>query len=164
MTEPASKFLFDECALGKPAVDSLAALLSFAEPESRAEITHKLTFHGHGPGIWDEQWVPEAGAEGWVIISADRGKKGGTKKGQKLPRVCEAHCVTHVLLSGGMMRQKQFDKLLAILSVWYDLLRAAKGQRGVCYMLEPKGRGVGTLRTKRIPDAQSPPPPPGLLF
>jgi hypothetical protein len=108
--------------------------------------------------------VPEAGAEGWVVVSADRGKKGGKKKGEKLPRLCAVHHVTHILLSGGMMQQKQFDKMLAVLSVWYDLLRAAKGERGACYMLEPQTQGRGILRLKHVAEGQTPPPLPGRLF
>ena len=154
MSHEQPKFLFDECALGAPAVDALKKLLEFAEPESSALLQHKLTFHGHGPGVWDEVWIPEAAKEGWIVVSSDRGKRGGKKKGEKLPRVCIAHGVTHILLSGKMMKRKQFDKVLSILSVWYDLLDTADAAPGNRFMLEISSRGRAVL-TKRFPGRQS---------
>jgi hypothetical protein len=40
--------------------------------------------------------------EGWTVISADKGKKGGFRKGQKLHLMLEEFHVTHILLSIGM--------------------------------------------------------------
>jgi len=134
-------------------MDALVGVVRFAEPEFSAVLEHKLNFHGHGPGIWDEQWIPQAAPEDWIIISTDRGKKGGKKKGEKLPRLCVTFGITHVLIGGGLMKQKQFDKVLAILSVWYALLETANAIRGTCYILEPSpsGRGRGVLRQKATP-------------
>jgi hypothetical protein len=161
VSNPVPKFLFDECALGTPAFDALANLLRFAEPESNAVLEHKLRFHDEGPGVWDEIWIPRAGQEGWIVISADRGKKGGKRKGEKLPRVCVAHRVTHVLMSSGVKSQKQFDQLLIILSVWYHLLETAAASPGTCFSLEPLERGRGILRVKNaaVPVPESSPEP-----
>jgi hypothetical protein len=136
-------------------MDALAALVRFAEAESRAVVEHKLRFHGDPPGIWDEVWIPKAGKEGWIIISADRGKKGGTKKGDKLPRVCRANNVTHVLMSPAVKQQKQFDQVLVLLSVWYRLLETIAAPPGTCFSLEPLERGRGILKEK-VPPTPSP--------
>ncbi|NQT37489.1 MAG: hypothetical protein HQ581_08375 [Planctomycetes bacterium] len=165
MTNEQPKYLFDECALSACAVATLAQLLEFASPDSSATVQHKLKFHDHGEGIWDEVWIPEAAKEGWIVISADRGKKGGRKKGEKLPRVCRDFQVTHVLMSGGMMKRKQFDKILSILSVWYPLLDTAKEPGGTQFMMEPAALlGRAILRRKEPTIDPGEPPPPGYLF
>jgi len=148
VTNDQPKYLFDECALSARS----------------AIVEHKLRFHDHGEGIWDEVWIPEAAEEGWIVISADRGRKGGRKKGEKLPRVCRNYGVTHVLMSGGMMKRRQFDKVLSILSVWYDLLDTAAAPPGTQFMLEPSSRGRAILRRKEPQANPGDPPPPGFLF
>jgi len=164
VTNEQPKFLFDECTLSARAVGVLAQLLEFAIPASSATVQHKLNFHDDGEGIWDEVWIPEAAKEGWIIISADRGKKGGCKKGEKLPRVCRDVQVTHVLMSGGIMKRKQFDKVLSILSVWYELLGTAEAPGGTRFMLEPASPGRATLRHREPTIDPEDPPPPGCLF
>jgi hypothetical protein len=63
-----------------------------------------------------------------------------------------------------MMARKQFDKMLSLLSVWHDLIEAAKATPGTRYMLEPTTTGRGMLREKPFPDDEPPPVPPGYLF
>jgi hypothetical protein len=45
-------------------------------------------------GRWDEKWIPRIAKQGWIVVTSDRGKKGGKKKGAKLPLVCKMNNVT----------------------------------------------------------------------
>lgn len=132
------------------------------QSEERPELRHILEFQQQG--VWDEQWIPRVASEGWILITADRGKKG-SKKGEKLPRLCVRHRITHVVLSAGIHRRKSFEKVLAILSVWYELLQLRDVPPGSRYQLEPTGRGQAKLVHKPLPTGgPSPLPPKGHLF
>ena len=85
-----------------------------------------------GGGIDDQEWVPKLRAEGWVVISADRGKQCG---GAKLPQVCAAHEVTHVLLSSALHQMQQFEKMRAILSCWPQLCQLHQEPNGTRFRL-----------------------------
>lgn len=155
------KLLFDEC-VGKPHVDGIARLAQMDLSDERPEVRHILEFQQQG--VWDEQWIPRVASEGWILITADRGKKG-PKKGEKLPRLCVRHRITHVVLSTGMHRRKSFEKMLAILSVWYVLLKLRDAPPGSRYQLEPTFRGQAKLVHKQLPpDSPLPVPPKGRLF
>ncbi len=109
-------------------MDTLLRLLEFGEDE--VELKHIRDFQLNG--IPDEQWIPEVAAkEGWVVITADRGKKGGAT--EKLPRICAQHGVTHVILSSAVHHQKTMSKIISIMSVWADLIElttsSARGSR-----------------------------------
>ncbi len=84
MSEP-DKFLFDECSIGKPALKALKAVLQFeGTPPNIEHLLDKFPM-----STFDIAWVPQIAEEGWIVISADRGK--GKKRGGKLPLVCQAN-------------------------------------------------------------------------
>ena len=160
MTQEKPKFIFDEC-IGKPIVDEIARLQNMAEAEDQATVKHILDMQPHG--IWDEIWAPKIVPEGWIIISGDRGKKG-RKKGEKLPIICLQYSISHVLLGPSAHNQRNFSKLLTILSVWFDLVKVVPGApKGSRFAIESATRGHGRLVPKPTPKTGTPPPP-GMLF
>ena len=88
------RLMFDEC-VGKPAMEEIQRTISLSLDE--AEFKHVLDFQRQG--VLDEDWIPRIAREGdWVVITADRGRRGSAKKGEKLPVVCKQQGVTHVVL------------------------------------------------------------------
>ncbi len=65
------KLLLDEC-LGRPIVQDINQMLSWDNPKP---IIHHLTNY-FVPGELDPVWIPQVAAEGWIVLTADRGKKG----------------------------------------------------------------------------------------
>jgi len=126
------KLLFDEC-IGKPLVDKLREMLKDTISEELV-IGHLLEYYEQG--IWDEEWVPLAAQDGWVIVTADRGRKRGGK-GDQLRLVCERHQITHIALSRRVNTRKSIDKIMTILSVWHEVLSAMDSPPGSHWSLEP---------------------------
>ena len=61
----------------------------------------------YGEGVWDEVWVPKIAKEGWIVISADRGKKGGfagRDGGMAEIPVCSDQMATESVNAGGQQR------------------------------------------------------------
>ena len=126
MSSPA-KLLFDE-NFGGPIVDALKRLVHFQrEPPEVRGIREFVS-----SGTHDEEWVQKLANEGWIVVSADRGKQCG---GAKLPQVCAEHGVTHVLLSNSVHELPQFEKMRAILSVWDQLCQLVTADKGTRYRL-----------------------------
>lgn len=122
------KLLFDE-NFGQPLVHALANLLAFYE--SPLQVEHLIHYVGRH-GERDDVWIPLLAKEGWIVITADLGRCGGLK----LPRICAAEKVTHVLLSGSLHQRKQFEKARAILVVWPELIDAATEPKGTRFKLQ----------------------------
>ncbi|MBI1902062.1 MAG: hypothetical protein HYS13_13245 [Planctomycetia bacterium] len=167
MTPSTTKILFDE-NIPRLLVSELARLMTFALEDERADVRHLLDFTNQ-QGVWDEVWIPRAAQEEWMVIAADRGKKG-TKKGDKLPRLCAAYGMTLVLLSRRVHVRPRFQKLLTILSVWHELIEIGKMRGPLRFNLEPlsmaiESRGRGRLVRRDTPPSAVPSPtPPGHLF
>lgn len=153
-----ARLLFDEC-LGRPAVDGLSRLVAMGGGE-KPTVSHLFEFAP--PGTRDEVWLPKLAVEGWTVITADRGSTANKMRGEKLPRLCARHGVTHVLLSSSVHMRTSFEKLLTVMSVWYELLEIAAdpARRGERYALEPVAslqRGRGRLSRRAIPPSHLPP-------
>jgi len=146
VTNP-TRFLFDEC-LSKPVVenDIVNSLRLFG---SEVEIAHLLTKFGNG-GIGDAVWIPKIAQEGgWVIFTCDQGKK--SKKSEKLPEICRAYGVTHVMLSQKIHKRTMYYKALAIQSHWATFLKIADEQPGAGYQIHMKGENG--FKVVRVSDA-----------
>jgi hypothetical protein len=145
------RLLFDDC-LSKHAVAALAQLANFSR--GQVEIRHLVDFAMGGED--DEHWIPSIPAEGWMIVTADRGKKN---KGGKLPIICQRCRITYVLLSAALHTKNTFDRMRAVLAVWPDLLAASADERGCGYLIRIKnqGRGVQLDSIYRPPDASERP-------
>ena len=122
-----ARILFDE-NLGKPLVAAIAGLVRFSRDE--CDICHLIDFVGR-EGEKDEAWIPRLKADGWLVITADRGKSGGSK----LPQICRKERVTHVLISGKLHNRPQFEKARAILVTWPDILNASSGTQGARFRI-----------------------------
>jgi hypothetical protein len=123
------KLLLDEC-VGRPIVADISRMLSWDVP---APTIHHLTNY-FVPGELDPVWIPKVAAEGWIILTADRGKRGK----DKLPRICVAYKVTHILMGPSIMKLKQSQKANAIISAWEkikDCADAPKGSRFIMSMV-----------------------------
>src|SRR5262245_57359260 len=107
-------------------MEQLAGLLAVA-PEKTC-LRHVLEFQSQG--VFDEVWVPQIAAEGWIIITADRGKRGRQGKGEKLPLLCRRFAITHVMLSAAIHRKNGFEKTRAILAAWPDIAKLPGEPRG----------------------------------
>ncbi len=142
------KFLFDECSLGRPTAKALEQLLGFSPDE--AEIAHVIDKYGEG--ATDEEWIPQAASEGWIIVTADAGKH--KSKGEKLPIVCEKFAVTHIVFSRAVNRFSSFGRQRAIIDNWEGLVKTAEappGSRFSIRLANPK-TGRTTLVLVKQPD------------
>lgn len=110
----------------------MEGLCSFWREQAR--LVHLLDYCAQ-EGAKDETWVPKLAAEDWIVTSSDKGKRGGSK----LPRICWAHRVTHVLFKGRMVHQQQFEKARAIIVVWNDLVAASARPRGSRFRIRLRG-------------------------
>lgn len=152
--------IFDEC-IGKPYVEKLRAVAAGIAAYD-ATIEHIIDFQLGGQ--WDEHWIPCIADRDAIVISQDRSNKV-TSKGQPLSRVCLMYGVTHVLLSARAGELKMPDKMLAILSVWKDIIDLFDKPRGQRFHLQlrPDIQNQGRLIDKTPLDAPIIPPK-GQLF
>ena len=143
------KLLLDEC-LGRPLVADINKMLSWDRPPP---TIHHLTNY-FVPGETDPVWIPKVAAEGWIILTGDRGKKGK----DKLPSICLAYKVTHILMGTSVMKLKQYQKANAIISVWEKIKECGSAPKGSRFIMSCiNGRVV--LKQIILPTTASPPPP-----
>ena len=123
------RFLFDEC-VSLPSFDQLCEHLKGSTPA--VELAHVIQWDLAGKR--DEEWVPAIADQGWIVISADRGR-GGLGRGQKLPHLCLVNRVTLIALSKAIHHQKSAEKLQSILAAWPQILKASHAARGTRFTL-----------------------------
>ena len=151
MNDRPAKLLFDEC-LGKPAISKLAEIVAMGGGV-KPQVSH--LFEYAPPGTRDEVWVPGLASDGWTVITADGGHRPNKNRGAKLPLLCHQYSVTHVVLSSFVHNRTTFEKIVTIMSVWYQIVDIASDSSlaGKRYVLEPANlpeRGQGKLR-EQIP-------------
>lgn len=151
------RLMFDEC-VGKPVVDALPGLLQFSDHEF--ELSHVL--EKQQQGVWDETWIPQLATEGWIVITGDRGRRGGKKKGEKFPIVCQQNGITHVMLGPSLHSQSNFTKAQAIVQVWNHIAQLPDAPPGSAYLLSMNDSGRAQLsarvpRKKKIENSDAPP-------
>jgi hypothetical protein len=134
---PEVRFFFDEC-LSRPVVEG-DLVRSLALYGSTVEVAHLLTKFGSS-GVKDIEWIPALAREtGWIVITADQGRN--SKKSEKLPLICRAFGVTHVMLSRALHRRNMFHKALAISTLWEKLHQLGDKPRGAGYRINMAGEG-----------------------
>ncbi|HEX4607852.1 MAG TPA: hypothetical protein VH092_06585, partial [Urbifossiella sp.] len=107
------RYLFDEC-IGWPVAEEISRLSG-----SKATFAHIVQYFG-AEGTPDRVWVPQLAAEkSWVVITSDGGKQ--SRKGDKLPAICLAHDLTHVVLAPSLHALGTKDKVAALLSLWSEI-------------------------------------------
>jgi hypothetical protein len=120
------KLLFDE-NFGLPLVQALKGLLAFSRELTEAQHIIEM----HRSGAKDSEWVPQVATGGWIVLTADRGRSSGAK----LPQLCRAAGITHVLISGKLHNSPQFEKARAVLVVWPQLVTIASEPPGGSFSL-----------------------------
>lgn len=112
----------------------LLELLRATGQEEWLEFRHILDFQKQR--VPDEIWIPNVARDRWIIITADRGKRGTARqKGGHLPTLCREHEITHVILGPSVHRKQQFDKIRAVFDVWDDLLQTAQADPGSRFVI-----------------------------
>ena len=122
------KILLDECVT----LPALKALLVTTDLSSApATIEHLLD--KFPAGTLDDDWIPVVAEESPILITADGGSR--PSKGGKLPALCEAFGVTHVILSGALNQKPGFIKVRAIIDNWEDIIQTADAPPGSRFSL-----------------------------
>lgn len=135
------KLLFDE-NFGRPTVERLKQFLTGTEP--MPTLATVVDYLGGGK---DDVWIPMLRDGDWIVITADRGRRSG---GAKLPDLCVAYGVTHVLLSKSVHHLPQFEKARAIVAVWSELSALSSSPSGSRHVLRLNGAGHPVLEQKAI--------------
>ena len=87
-------------------------------------------------GTPDSEWLPERAQDGWMLITADLARKAkGKGRENNLAMLCRVYKMTHIVLGPSIHRMKQFDKMRAIFTVWDDLKKAFRAERGSRFVL-----------------------------
>ena len=162
------RFLFDE-NIAPVIVENLSTALKpiHSDLEMLDMRSFLKTIGDEIQGVWDEVWFPKAVDQGWTVIAADRGSKGGIKKGRKLPELCASAGVIHFLLSPRVHQRKVECKYLTILSVWSDVVFSMKSDSEIRFVIEPASskpehKCKGKLTKRKIYKPET--PPDGKLF
>lgn len=143
------RLFFDEC-IGRTIIEDIQPFLGHSPFEF--ELAH--IFDHYTKGEWDENWLPGLEKD-WIVITADRGKRGGLKKGRKLPAVCRALGITHIMLGPSVSQKSSFDKMNAIIGVWAQLPTVQAAPSGSPWLLTLGPSGHPLLRPK--PTKTAPP-------
>lgn len=117
------KLLFDENIAIK-VVKALTAAATILAPD--VEIAYRPEFTGRY-SVPDNQWGDRVAEEGWILITADRGR---TNRGIRLPRMCLDKGIRHVLAGTSTHRLREIPKLASLLAVWDDLLAVSTAPAG----------------------------------
>lgn len=138
------KLIFDEC-LSEPVVEALRPFLE----RVGVKLTLQAVVKYQRDAVPDKEWIPAIAREGgWIVISSDRGMRNKRERfDEKLPYLCRAHRVTHVLLSGTIHNLNAFGKGQAIVAVWRELVATADATRGTRFKLKMRERRDGFTLT-----------------
>ncbi|MBP3954006.1 hypothetical protein J8F10_01670 [Gemmata sp. G18] len=112
-------------------------------------------------GIKDGDWIPQLAAEGgWVVISSDGAKQSG--RGDKLPDLCRAFGITHIVLSPSLHSKRASEKSGAIANLWTQIESAVSaavpGTRFVLRYKSKKGTNLVSLALVEVPRPPEPSP------
>jgi hypothetical protein len=119
------KLLIDEC-IGRGIYLKFAAALDAITPP--IQHRHLLDFNGQ-QGVPDDVWVPNAAAEGWIVITGDSGRSGF---GAPLHLILPKFQITAIFFAGKLQQQKAEIKgqaLIACLAHLPTIDAAPRGSR-----------------------------------
>ena len=115
--------------------------------------THILIFNAK-QGIPDEQWVPRAAEEDWIVVTGD---SGATKLGAPIQVIMPQYGVTGIYFSGKLQQQSGFVKLQALISVLQHLPMVSESPKGSRFRLHMKsGGGFGLRPWPLVPPGKGP--------
>lgn len=138
-----AKILIDEC-ISRPAIEVLRPYLDLNSDLS--EVAHQLDIYGEGAD--DSVWVPQAAKDGWSVVTADRGKHSPVEA--KLPVLCEAYGVTHILISAGLAKRRMQFRVLKIEQHWNEIVAAAISPDKGRYSLRLVGESASSLKLLKL--------------
>lgn len=106
---------------------------------------------GLGDSIWTERLKPE----GWVVVTADKGRK---KRGEKLPILCFRLGITLVRLTSTVHHLKMAEKAPFLIAAVQEWNAQTFAEAGRCYSLhmQDNRRPKLTDRTERTRKRISP--------
>lgn len=138
-------------------MDKLAALVSF--DVTKVELQHAIRL-GYG-GKKDEVWVPQIADEGWMVITADDGRRPTPGSGEKLPVLCRKWGVTYAVFSRSIRKKTAWDKVQALVEVWGDIPAMRDAPRGSGFSIRPTKTGhYGLVLLRPGQEPFVPPPKP----
>lgn len=125
-----------------PMVEALKTAISLG-PDV-AELAHVIPM-GFG-GVHDDVWIPQIAADGWIVVTCDRGTHQTADKGKKLPDVCREKNVTYVALSRALAKRTTPFKMGVILSIWDQLLvEVCQAPKGTGFQVRLTNSGAPLL-------------------
>lgn len=137
------KLLFDEC-IGSPIATAFGVFLQGLYT-AKHEIKHIREFQLLGTA--DEIWVPQVRDLGFMIVTADRSKD---PKGIKMRLLCLKNQITQITLGPSVHHMKSPDKIVAITSVWNELVEAANAPAGSRFIISCVPGKAATLQAQEI--------------
>lgn len=126
------KLLIDEC-IGFGIYERIKPFLDAFTPP--IQHMHMLEFN-EKQGIEDDEWVPRAASEGWIVITGDSGRR---KLGSPLQLMMPQYLVTGIYLSGKLQQKNAATKMQAIVSVLHLIPQVAASPRGTRFRLRMSG-------------------------
>ena len=127
-------------------LEDIRRLLSW--DEAKPTVAHLSDYFD--TGICDSKWIPEVAEGGWIIITADRGKKSTL---HKLPAICAHYKITHILLGPSILKLKQHQKANAIITVWEDIKKCNEAPKGSRFALQLSQAKFPKIKPLPLPPA-----------
>jgi hypothetical protein len=121
------KIFFDECCSDR-FVEKLRD--SFGASHEGLEIVHLSDYFKRGSS--DDEWAAVLEGGGWIVISADRGRR---TKGTKLPPLCVELEITHILFSPTLVRAGYAAQEQVLVCAWPDIVKLTNLPGGTRLML-----------------------------
>lgn len=131
------KLFLDEC-LSSDIVQSLRGFLCSDYPN--LEIDHLADYFSRGEG--DDVWIPKLQRDhDWIVVTKDDGRD---PKKPKLPDICRALGITHVVISESIVTNTELKH--ALVTVMPQLLQCTRVPKGTQVRLN-----VHTLKSSGMP-------------
>lgn len=147
------KLLIDEC-IGRGIYENIKPHLDAASPP--IQHTHILDFNQR-QGVDDEEWVPRAAAEGWIVVTGD---SGATKLGAPIQVIMPQFGVTGIYFSGKLQQRAASVKMAALLAVLDHLAVIEAAPKGTRFRLHMTTKGSFGLKLWPLTHRDPPQNPP----
>lgn len=134
------KLFFDVCAVGPRAIKTIESATDLHALD--IEVAHLTSyFPANTP---DESWISTISEEGWIVITADRGKH--SRVGEKLPELCLDYQITHVLMSKSINQMSNYHRVAAIIENLDGIILCDEAKKGSRFHLRgTQGKAIATL-------------------
>jgi hypothetical protein len=110
-------------------------LLAFFRPNyPTLQTAHVLDHHKQDTG--DSDWLSPLRDKSWIPITSDRGED---RKKERLPVICMAWGITHVVITATLIRKGPTAQKQAIVAVWSELFHLDRYVPGTQVVLGEAG-------------------------